>query len=250
VKFQSQLIHILFLIFLLPVLGLAQYNTSVEANILVVENTEFTELKASAKNVTEVNQDLSFIFSIIRTPSEGDVVKTKKEGGFNLAPFTSKILAETTINKRDSAKIIVLFLIYDASKHLIGKARWSQNEEEAGAPVVIEKEELAKMAYESAVMRGIVTEDTRTKPGRDFYKLFYSEYFLSQWNADEVISIRELLAFGRNTKIEVKIGSTVVYQFYLRPSEDFLKKAVKVTMANIARYLQNKKNMDQQIQKY
>ena len=203
-KFQYQLIHILFLVFLLPAFSLAQYNKSVEANILVVENTEFTELRANAKNVTEVNQDLSFVFSIIRTPLEGDVVTTKKEGSFNLAPFTSKILAETTINKKDSTKIIVLFLIYNDHKDLIGKARWSQNEKEAEAPLVIAKEELTKMAYESAIMRGIVTEDTRTKPGRDYYKLFYSEYFLSQWNAEEIISIKEVIAIGRNTKIEVR----------------------------------------------
>jgi len=243
-------IQTLFFILLLPFDGFPQYNTAVVAEILEVENTEFTELTANALNMTEVSQNLRFVVSMIRTPEGETSANTiKKEEGFTLDPFGSKILAETTINKSDNAKIIVLFLIYNDEDNLIGKARWVQNEEK-DAPLVITKEEITQIGYDSAILRGIVTEDTRTKPGRDFHKLFYTEYFLSQLNAEEIISVKELLAFGRNTKIEVKIESTLISQFYLQPNEEFLKSMVKATMANIYRYLQNKKNIDLLIERY
>jgi hypothetical protein len=157
-------------------------------------------------------------------------------------------LADATVNKSDDAKIIVLFLIYNDLNELIGKARWAQNETKNTEPVIVTKDELNR--YQDPILSGIVTEDTRTKAGRDFHKLFYTEYFLSQLNTDEIISVRELLALGRNTKIEVKIGSTLVNQFFVQPNEEFLKSMVKATMANIYRYLQNKKNIDLQIERY
>lgn len=246
---RSQLTQLFFVLFSIPWLSLGQYNTSVVAEILITENTEFTELKANARNVTELNQDLSFVFSVISTEKgQSNPNTNKKEEGFSLAPFDAEVLAETTVNKKDKSKIIVLFLIYDYNKELIGKARWAQNETTNKKPIIVTKDELNR--YEDPILSGIVTEDTRTKPGRDFYRLFYSEYFLSQLNAEEIISVKELLALGRNTKIEVRIGSTLVSQFYLRPKEDFLKQMVKGTMANISRYLQNKKNINQQIERY
>lgn len=242
-------IRALFFILLMPFYGFSQYNTAVVAEILEVVNTEFTELTAKAINVTEVSQSLRYVLSVISTPDGESTAKTsKKEEVFGLDPFESKILAETTIARLDSTKIIVLFLIYNDQDKLIGKARWVQNEINNIAPVIVTKDELSR--FKDPILSGMVTEDTRTKSGRDFHKLFYTEYFLSQLNAEEIISVKELLALGRNTKIEVKIGSTLINQFIVQPNEDFLKSMVKNTMANIYRYLQNKKNIDLLIERY
>lgn len=242
---------ILFFLCILPFFGYAQYNTIVSAEILVTENTEFTELRAKATNLSEVNQDLRYVFSVFRKENEATEQTTdKKEDNFSLDSFKSEILSEITINKIDTMQVIVLFLVYNSDDKLLGKARWSQYEEEEVAPIVLEKEDFKEITYDAAILRGIVTEDTRTKPGRDFYKFFYTEYDLSQINAEEIISIKEFLALGRNTRIEVKIGSTVISQFYLRPKDDYLKSMVKATLSNVARYIQNQKNMSQQIERY
>ena len=246
---RSHFTPLIFVIFAAPLLCFGQYNTSVAAEILITENTEFTELKANARNVTELNRSLTYVFSVITTAEGENNPKTdKKEEGFSLAPFETEVLADITINKSDKSKIIVLFLIYNYKKELIGKARWAQNETNSKEPVIVTKDELNR--YKDPILTGMVTEDTRTKAGRDFYRLFYSDYFLSQLNTEEIISVKELLAFGRNTKIEVRIGSTLVSQFFLQPKEDFLKKMVKGTMANISRYLQTKKNINQEIERY
>lgn len=242
---------ILLILLLLPVFGYAQYNTVVSAEILVTENTEFTELRAKATNVSEVNQDLRFVFSVFRKETkDAEQTSTKNEANFSLDSFQTEILSEITINKVDTAQVIVLFLVYNSDDKLLGKARWSQNEEEKEAPIVVEKEVFKEVTYDAAILRGIVTEDTRTKPGRDFYKYFYRDYDESQMNADEIISVKEYMALGTNTRIEVKIGTTLVSQFYLRPKDDYLKNMVKVTLSNIARYIQNQKNMSQQIERY
>ncbi|SDE89874.1 Curli assembly protein CsgE [Ulvibacter litoralis] len=242
---------ILMLFLFIPFLGYSQYNADVSAEILVTENTEFTELRAKASNATEVNQDLRFVFSIFRKENEAaEQTTTKKEGNFSLDSFKSEILSEVTINKIDTAQVIVLFLVYNSEEKLLGKARWSQNEAEKQEPIVVEKEVFKEVTYDAAILRGIVTEDTRTKPGRDFYRYFYNDYDDSQINAEETVSVKEFLALGRNTRIEVRIGSTLVSQFYLRPKDDYLRNMSKVTLSNIARYIQNQKNMSQQIERY
>jgi hypothetical protein len=247
--FRSSAILLLLLGILLPSFCFGQYNSSVRAEILSTENTEFTELKANARNLTELNRDLTYVFSVIRSSDGQTDAKTDKtEEGFSLAPFETEVLSEITINKSETAKIIVLFLIYNYEKELIGKARWALNEIKGNEPATISKDQLK--SYSDPILSGIVTEDTRTKPGRDFYKLFYSDYFLSQLNAEEIISVREVLALGRNTIIEVKIGSTMVSRFFLQPKEDYLKKMVKVTMANISRYLQTQKTISKEIERY
>ncbi|GEQ85728.1 hypothetical protein ULMS_12360 [Patiriisocius marinistellae] len=243
----------LYIIFIISIVAKGQYNTIVKADLLVEENTEFTEIKARANNLVEVNQDLRFVFSIIKTISEDEKLnKTDEEGGFFLKPFEKKFLGEITIPKTDKTKIIILLLVYDAREKLIGKARWSQFDEESSekVPIVLSKEEIRASAYNDALISGIVTQDTRTKFGNDFYKIFYAQYFLSEINAEEIIDVKEVLALGRNTKIEVRIDGVLLSEFFLRPKEQYLKYMSQFTIDNIVKYLQNKKNMNNQIERY
>jgi hypothetical protein len=88
----------------------------------------------------------------------------------------------------------------------------------------------------------LVTEDTCLLQRRlgDFYNLFYSDYFLSQLNTEEIISVKGYShLFRKYENIEVKSGSTLVGQFFYI-KEDFLRKWFKDFLANISRYLQTK----------
>ncbi len=242
-----------FAIFFYGLTAVGQYNTVVNAELLVDENTEYTAIRARASNLVEVSQDLRFVFTTFRTVSdEKNPGKVEEEGGFSLSPIEKKTLSETTISKSDTTKIIVLFLVYDVNENLIGKARWSQYDEilEEKEPLILTKEQIRDNAYNDALINGIVTQDTRTKFGNDFYKIFYAKYFVSEINAEEIINIKEILGTGRNTKIEVSVEGQLLSEFFLRPKEDYLKSMADFTINNLVRYLQNKKNINNQIERY
>ena len=88
-------------------------------------------------------------------------------------------------------------------------------------------------------IKGLVLEETKTKPGRDFYKLFYNLYTVNNINANKIVKIKEVLALGRNTKIEVLVGEKKVFEFFVRPSIDYLTKVNDQAILRVYKYLKN-----------
>ncbi|WP_415375458.1 CsgE family curli-type amyloid fiber assembly protein [Patiriisocius sp. Uisw_017] len=246
------MMRVLFLLVaIFPNLLLSQYNTIVSSEIQVNENTEFISLAGKATNISEVNQDLRFVFSVITKNPEGTVLSNKKEEDkFSLDSFKSINHSETTINKSETNQVIVLSLVYNSDDVLLGKARWVFNDDNTPAPIVIEKADFQEIIYDTDFLKGLVTEDTRTKAGRDFYRIFYSKYDLSGINDPEIISVKEFFGGRRSTRIEVKLGNTLVSSFFLQPKEDYLKQMATFTLTNLVRAIQNKKSIDHQIESY
>lgn len=86
---------------------------------------------------------------------------------------------------------------------------------------------------------GIVTDDTKTKMGKDFYDLYYYYYNDNKINAKKIVTIGEELSFARNTKIIVSIDNEVIYEFLARPDEEFLKAAAQESVYATFLYLKN-----------
>lgn len=88
-------------------------------------------------------------------------------------------------------------------------------------------------------MSGIVTDDTKTKAGKDFYDLYFFKYNDLKINSKKIVTITEELSFARNTKITISIDTNPIYEFLVNPDEEFLslvaEDAVNVTSA----YLKN-----------
>lgn len=242
---------IFLILFIFPFVLFGQYNTIVSAEILVDENTEFLSLNAKATNISEVNQNLRYVFSVIKKNPDGSVASnTKQEGDFSLASFTNKALTETTINASEKEEIVVLLLVYNSDNKLLGKARWAQNEKEVNKTIVAAKQPLEEQTYDGILFRGLVTEDTRTKGGRDFYRIFNQLYFNAGINAAEIVTVKEFIAGRRNTRIEVRLGDALVAQFFVQPKEDYLKNFAQLTLKNIYRVIQSQRNVNQQIERY
>jgi hypothetical protein len=67
------------------------------------------------------------------------------------------------INLGKGDEVIVLLLFYNENKELIGKDRVVLGDEKSSVALPIDGFEL----------RGIVTDETKTKVGKDFYDLYY-----------------------------------------------------------------------------
>lgn len=145
-----------------------------------------------------------------------------------------------------------MLLVYDLDKKLVGKDRVVINDDDSDAEfkkrILSEidlkqnpkKEEKSQdISYDSndgIELKGIVLEETKTKPGRDFYKLFYNLYTRNNINGNKIVKIREVLALGRNTKIEVLVGEDKVFEFFVRPSQDYLTRVNDMAIVKVYQY--------------
>ena len=207
------------------------YNTQIEAKIDIESNSEFVDFIGSAFNKTEISQSLRYVLSVIRKDSEtNNTFKNDQTGRIVLDSGRKQNLSKTTISTNETERVIILLLIYDVDDTLLGMDRIvvNGNEEDRkrasnrGETIVLSKDATHEKD-DGILLRGIVIEETKTKPGRDFYKLFYSEYLKYNINGEKIVTIKETLALANNTKIEVLAGDTKILEFFVRPQPDYLK---------------------------
>jgi len=95
------------------------------------------------------------------------------------------------------------------------------------------------MPVDGFELRGIVTDDTKTKMGKDFYDKYYYKYNDIGINAKKIVVITEEYSFGRNTKISVSIDNTVIYDFLVRPDDEFLEAVAQESINATIYYLKD-----------
>lgn len=238
------------------------YNTEVEAKINLEKNNEFVKITGTSTNKTEIDQSLRYVLSVIKTnPQNSNTSKNDQSGRLVLKPGESQSLSTTTINSDVKDKIIILLLVYDVDDNLKGKDRIvlndtdSQDNIKSATTITNETEGNTSLDVDSKnsdgiSIRGIVVEDTKTKPGTDFYKMYYEAYTANNINARQIITIKEVLALGTNTKIEVKVADEVVFEFFARPRADYLEMMSDAAIRRTSRYLQRLNENKETIKKY
>jgi len=227
------------------------YNTQVEAKIELKPNNNLIEITVFAFNKTEIDQSLRYVLSVIKNnPQNSNKSKNDQSGRLVLEPIEKKELSKTVISTDETSRIIILLLIYNVDDELLGKDRIVINENEAdrNQPIIINKnkETTNKKSTDGVVIRGIVLDETKTKSGRDFYKLFYSLYSGSNINGRKIVTIKEILVMANTTGIEIKVGDEIVYSFIAKPGSEYLKDqsnaAIKKVYLHFQKLRQNNNN--------
>lgn len=241
---STRFVHIVFL-FLIGTYSLnAQiYNTEVEAIINIDNSGELMEITGSAFNKTEITQSIHYTLSVIRTTNNSNRSKNDQKGRLVLQPLEKANLSKTSINSSDKDQIIILLLVYDLDDNIIGKDRivinWKESENLQNKDLEEDLNlDVKASTKDGVVLKGIVVEDTKTKPGRDLYSMFYATYMANNINGKKIVSIKEVLAIGSNTKIEVRVGETVVYEFFVRPGQEYLKAMTDVAIRRVYLHFQ------------
>lgn len=237
------------------------YNTSVEAKINLQQYGDVVQITGSALNKTQSTQGLRYVLSVIKNNSNSaNSSKNDQSGRFVLDLGEKKNLSTTTINANDKDRIIILLLVYDERDKLLGMDRIVINGTEEDAKVVEEenkqKEQMLNVSPDATqkdedgvVLRGIVIEETKTKPGRDFYKMFYSLYSANNVNGEEIVTVKEVLALNNNTKIEIFVANEKVVEFFVTPQNEYLKKMSESSIRTVYWYLQKYKQ-NKNLKKY
>lgn len=97
---------------------------------------------------------------------------------------------------------------------------------------------------------GIITDDTKTKAGKDFYDIYYFKYNDVRINSKKIVTVSEELSFARNTKIIISIDNNVVFEFLVNPDEEFLTMAADDSIRTTYIYLKNLEKQSQYITQY
>ncbi|PKA82217.1 Curli assembly protein CsgE [Ulvibacter sp. MAR_2010_11] len=235
------------------------YNTEIEATINLEKNTEFIEITGSAYNKTEVSHSLRYVLSVIKNnPLNSNRSKNDQSGRLVLKGGEKQNLSKTTINANETDRIIILLLVYNSNDKLLGKDRIVINgtaEDKAAEEqkIILERGISPDGTHrndDGVVLTGIVIEDTKTKPGRDFYKLFSQLYISYNINGDKIVAIKETLALANNTKIEILVDNNSVLEFFVRPQNDFLKAMADESIRRVALYLQQLKEEKNYVKRF
>ncbi len=234
------------------------YNKEVQATLDVSYNDEFVTLKGAVLNKTILDRSLRYSMASFVTQEDGQVTTDKQEQRIALGPTEKKILDSLTFPRRDLKRKIFLLLIYNLNDEIIGKDRVVFNDDNPNEPdlyTFLNENDGGGVVSEEEpdgvfVLRGIVVENTKTKPARDFYKMYYSQYRLNDINSEYVVTITELLALGSNTKVEVKVGDVLVWQFFVNPRSDYIEQMANSAIKNTQTYLVQQERNKNQIKKY
>ena len=222
------------------------FNSKVEAAILIDDaKDDVLEITGTAKNKTEENFSLRYELSVITSGANRS--KNTQSGRFALEPFQTKELSQTSVSIDPQASTIILLVLYDQDENVIGTARKAYNEQK-------KEDEKHSASFqkknEGIDLIGMVTEDTKTKAGKDFYDFFYQKYNLSSNKTNKMIKIEEAISYGRTTRILVKVEDRVVHQFFARPRLDFLKEQAEIALRQVNRYLEYLENRNELDVKY
>ena len=218
-------------------------DVEVKAKIILEEVEGNIKITGTAENLTDIIQSMTYKLSVIKKNIKTENRSSNaQEGVFTLEANENKNLSTTQINKSDEDEIIVLLLFYDENNQILSKDRVVIGDEKKKDKVII--------LDDGFEMTGIVTDETKTKMGKDFYDSFYYLYRDYNLNAKQIVKINEELSFGRNTKIIIMVENEVIFEFLARPDEEFLMAMAKNAIYETYQYLKKIENEKKYITQY
>lgn len=219
-------------------------NTEVIAKIKTSTIDDIVLISGEAINETEVYKSLKYTLSIFKTDENDNITKNNQEGRFTLEANEQKLLSSFSISTDESGKIVILLLIYEEDA-IISKDRKAFNDEKK-EKVLIEESTM----NDGIELKGIVIEETKTKPGKDFYEFFYNSYTINRINGVKIVGVYEQLSFGRSTIIQVKIEDQLIHEFLGKPDQEYLEQMSKTAIRKVYGYFKGLKNQKNNIFQY
>lgn len=216
-------------------------NRDFEAKIEVKEFEEMVAITGTVENLTDVYENLHFKLSVIKNGNSNNTLNNSQEGRFTIKPNEKRTLSKTQINVEDNDKAIVLLLIYNEDDLLVGKDR-----------IVLQdiKDNEANNNDKGIEIAGLISDETKTKIGKDFYELYFKKYNEASINGTEIVTIEEELNFGRTTRIKVYVSNALISEFIAFPDEDFLQYKADDAVLKTKKYFKDSKNNKRYVTQY
>ena len=94
---------------------------------------------------------------------------------------------------------------------------------------------------------GLLVDDTKTKIGRDFYDMFYSNWEAPANAKNYTITVKEKPFRMTSTLIEISINDNLVYQSVLQPRQNIVENLSQQAIAQTYNYLLNYEEIMKQL---
>ncbi|TXI68837.1 MAG: hypothetical protein E6Q46_00490 [Flavobacterium sp.] len=235
--------HILiFSLFFSTILNAQILNTEVKAKIELSYFEEMVSVTGTAENLDDGIKNLSYTLSVIKKNKKtANTSNNSQNGEFTLNPNEKKILSTTKINQSTKDEIIILLLIYDDNDVMVGKDR-----------IIVEekKSEVLNKNEAELEITGIVSDDTKTKVGKDFYDIYFSKYNSEAIKGNQIVQIEEQLNIGRTTILKITIDNKLISEFIANPNEEFLSQKAEEAIQITKKYFKDLEKLKNRIEQY
>ncbi|BAO55952.1 CsgE family curli-type amyloid fiber assembly protein [Nonlabens marinus] len=218
------------------------YNQTIKAEVLLEDQGGFLNITGMASNLTNSDQSIRYELAVIKKDTAtNNSSKNNQTGRGVLKSKSQGMLSTTSVNLNTPDIVTIMLLIYDVEDKLIGK------DLKRIEPNTLQLKSEPNTSYDGIEISGLVTRDIRTAPARKFYDYFYKEYKKYRINGSRVVSIKEKFGQGRNTRIEISVGTDLVYQFFLNPNDDFIKEVGDYSLRVVYQHFEKLKVMQASI---
>lgn len=223
-------------------------NKEITAKIEVEESENVFSIIGTAENLTDVYKSLYYKLTVFKkSKKDGNQSSNSQDGLFTLNPNQKKNLSKTQINISNDDQVILLLLIYDDEKELLAKDRIVLGEEDSNSNK--DKSSLDK-PNDGLEMLGIISDETKTRLGKDFYDYFYAFYNKIKINSAKIVTVDEELTNGRTTKIAIEIDNEIINEFISKPDDEFLSYMAEDSANKVFEYLKNIEKQKKLIMRY
>lgn len=225
-------------------------NNNVKANLDVKKEENIISIKARAINNDDIIHDLSYLLISVKQSSTGNLSNNKQEGKFVINPDETKDLSQIVINSRPEDQIkIYLFIRNERENQLISKDSVFININKENDISTLNKKAVkqAETREEDYSLKGLVIDNTKSKIGKDFFELFYSQYNQLPAQYSFVITVSELPSFGRNGIINIDDGDENLHSFRVVPNDDYIAAQVQLSLRQINNYDRENKLINKEL---
>lgn len=217
-------------------------NRESKAILEIINKENVFEITAKAENKSHIKQSLSYELKVFKENlKSGNKSDNVQKGRFVIDPLDVIKLAFTAIStQNENDRIVLLLLLRNIDGDIVGRERIVI----ANSKVVLENNKITlnRKSDDGVEILGMVLEKTKTKPGRDFYNFFYSQFLSHNFSDNRSVLVEEVFSRGRNTKIVIKIENVKVYEFFVQPKNDYLKANANLAIKQVTNFFRKKKN--------
>lgn len=211
----------------------SQENNDVVGKIQVLKIDNFINLNGEVFNDGNLFVDeLSYTIIALKKNVNGNYSNNKQSGEFSLKPEEKKELAVIRLSLSKGEELSAYLFIKQQGK-LISRDTFYVSKKER-------KKKIEKIDESTFVLKGLVIDEVITKVGKDFYDLFYQSYLLSGIKYPFIIKIKEKPGLTRTTNVSIEVEDNLIFKFRTRPSEEYLKELVKLTLTRLRVYSKQK----------
>ncbi|WP_320813993.1 CsgE family curli-type amyloid fiber assembly protein [Flavobacterium sp.] len=208
-----------------------------EAKVEIGNFDKMTSISGTVENLTNVYTNLSYKLSVIKNGNANNSSDNFQEGRFAINPNEKKTLSKTQINYEIGDNIIVLLLVYNEDNALVSKDWVIIGESTVG----IISENIMKINAGIEVA-GIISDETKTKTGKDFYELYFKKYNENRIVGNEIVTVDEKLDSDRASKIKIYISNNLIVEFITFDDEEYLNHMAELAVRKTIKHFKGVNN--------